>query len=288
MNISFKKVIFSLFLISVFFSCQDDDNSPNEKRDIITEEGNISIAALRDVNPNFSIENLAENGSSAVELLTDNQFKSITLEIVSVEGFAPSNFAKQTLLDFIEARLHKPNGVRIIEKSIPSPNIDNYSIQTVFGEIEAKNRTQFNTDSDLAIFVFFADEDNEDSSFDENMSSIVLGTAYLNTSLVIYKKTLMTLTQNNLSDLQRIEAGTLTHEFCHLLGLVNGPETPDIEDHESEEIDDDGNIAGNNHCNVLGCLMESEARFVRDMMGSLEVLQLDPLCIQDLQAIGGK
>jgi|GEM_PF-2817595 len=305
MNLDLKKGLIFLLLTLFLFACEKDDNSKNTDNDlnepIITESGSININALRRVNPNFKLENLAANGTSAIELLTDSKYKSITLEILSVEGFEPSEFAKQTLLDFIGARLNKPNGVKVIERSINSPGIDKYDVQNVFSEVEVINRTQFSNGSDLAIFVYFADKDNKGTNFEKDMNSAILGTAYLNTSFVIYKETINKIAANNASDIQNIEAGTLNHEFCHLLGLVNGPETPmskDQGDHEDFERDSDGVIVndtngkpkGNNHCDVEFCLMEANARLIRDMMGrgDLPILELDPKCIKDLQAIGGK
>lgn len=305
MNIFLKKVLVILLLLTTVFSCEEDDSSTSERENettnsagpIITENGDINLGAVKKANPNFKNENLRPNGAAAVDLLTDTTYKSLTLEIVSVKGFEPSILAKQTILGFIEERLNKPGGVKIIEKSIDAPGVDNYNVQTVFSKIEVQNRTQFSTDSDLAVFIFFADKDNEDSKIGEDMSSVILGTAYLNTSFVVYKETINKITKNNASDIQNIESATLNHEFCHLLGLVNSP-TEMQEDHEAFEIDDEGNTVtddsgmpkGNSHCDVEFCLMEANARLIRDMMGAgqLPILKLDPLCIKDLQAIGGK
>lgn len=255
---------------------------------IITENGNININAVRAVNPNFSLQNLSANGDAALELLNDDEFRSLTMQVVSVRGSEPSDFAKQTLLDFIEARLNKPDGVTIVETLIDSPNVDSYSIERIFADIEVEHRTQFNRGSNLTIFIFFADADNENTNFQGTNPSIILGTAYLNTSFVIYKSTLERLTRNAPAALPRIETTTLIHELCHLMGLVNTSEVPQQTEHEDTVVNDDGEEVGNNHCNVPFCLMEATARLIPDMMGSIEVLQLDPLCIQDLQAAGGR
>ncbi len=303
MNTIFKKVFFSIVLALTIIGCESDDNStltnnrgnereqeiiPNTSGPVIDTNGNINLASLRRVNPNFNLANLNELGSSARDLTTDNQFKSITLEIVSVEGFEPSEFAKQNLIQFISDRLNKPDGVTIVEQTIPAPDVEEYTVQTVFEQVEAPNRTQFNTEDNLAVFIFFADRDDEQTEFSDRFSSVILGTAYLNTSFVIYESTLIRFTGNNTSDLERVEAGTLNHEFCHLLGLVNSEFTPEQEAHESQAENEDGELEGNRHCDVPFCLMEASARLARDMMNNVNVLQLDPLCIQDLRAIGGK
>ncbi len=303
MNTFFKKVFFSIVLTLAIISCESDDNStasnnaenererviiPNTSGPIIDTNGSINLASLRRVNPNFNLANLNDLGSSARDLVRDNQFKSITLEIVSVEGFEPSEFAKQNLIQFISDRLNKPDGVTIVEQTIPAPDVEEYTVQSIFEQVEAPNRTQFNTEDNLAIFIFFADRDNAATEFSNRSSTVILGTAYLNTSFVIYESTLIRFTRNIPRILERVEAGTLNHEFCHLLGLVNSEFTPQQEAHESQIENEDGELEGNGHCNVPFCLMEASARLVTDMMNNVNVLQLDPLCIQDLRAIGGK
>lgn len=298
MAITFKKILFLLFF-AIFLACESDDgnadsntinnnNQPINNAPIIDDEGNINISELRRVNPNFNLENLMQLGASASDLARGNQFRSITLEVVSVEGFEPSEFAKQNLIQFIEDRLNKPDGVRIVEQTIPPLDVESFDVSSIFGSVEAVHRTQFNTEDDLAIFIFFADQDDVQSNFDGRSGTIILGTAYLNTSFVVYESTLRRLTQNVPNALERVQAGTLNHEFCHLLGLVNSEFTPEQQPHEDLAEDDNGELVGNNHCNVPFCLMEATARLSRDMMNNVNVLQLDPLCIEDLRAIGGR
>lgn len=279
-----------MFLLAVI-GCQSDDSArpiTNNNAPVIDEDGNINLNALNRVNPNFRMENLNQLGASAVDLASSDQYKSVTLEVVSVEGFEPSAFAKQNLIQFIEDRLNKPNGITVVEQTIPPLGVDSYTIETIFGEVEAVHRTQFSIDDNLAIFIFFADQDDEQTEFTNRESNFILGTAYLNTSFVIYESTLRTLTGNNPNDLERVQAGTLTHEFCHLLGLVNSDFTPQQQPHEDMVEDENGELEGNRHCDVRFCLMEATARFTTDMMNNINVLQLDPLCIEDLRAIGGK
>lgn len=292
-----QKLRFPFYLLTILItllgSCERDEDSRRpvgntNNAAVIDEEGNINLNALQRVNPNFRMENLMQLGASAVDLATDNQFKSITLEIVSVAGFEPSEFAKQNLIQFIEDRLNKPGGVNIIEKTIAAPNVENYTVETIFGEIEAPNRTAFTTAEDLAIFIFFADRDDEQTEFTTGESQIILGTAYLNTSFVIYQSTLQRLAGNDPTDVERVQAGTLNHEFCHLLGLVNSNFTPQQQPHEEMIENENGVLEGNRHCNVRFCLMEATARLTTDMMNNINVLELDPLCIEDLRAIGGK
>lgn len=291
MTTQIKKICLLLMFLLAVIGCQSDDSArpiTNNNAPVIDEDGNINLNALNRVNPNFRMENLNQLGASAVDLASSDQYKSVTLEVVSVEGFEPSAFAKQNLIQFIEDRLNKPNGVTVVEQTIPPLGVDSYTVETIFGEVEAVHRTQFSIGDNLAIFIFFADQDDEQTEFTNRESNFILGTAYLNTSFVIYESTLRTLTGNNPNDLERVQAGTLTHEFCHLLGLVNSDFTPQQQPHEDMVEDENGELEGNRHCDVRFCLMEATARFTTDMMNNINVLQLDPLCIEDLRAIGGK
>ena len=100
-----------------------------------------------------------------------------------------------------------------------------------------------------------------------------------------------------------VESATLNHEFGHLFGLVNIG-SPAVNDHEDIQLDENGdpvldgggNPVGNNHCDVDGCLMRAELQFGVGIMGMLESMAakglaiptLDPECILDLQANGGR
>ncbi len=309
MNSLYKKTILLAISTLMVISCGSDDSdnsgrelmppnslTPGKATDLFGADGSsINISELQRRNPNFNLENLNNTGTSNVDLLTSRKFRSVTLEIVSIAGSEPASSSINGLVNFMNQRLNKPDGIRVLQRSIPSPGFDSYSTRQVFEDIEVSSRTQFNTDTDISIFIFFADADNDQSSFVGDMGSVTLGTAYFNTSLVIYQSSLRKIVSNNSDRLADVEASTLRHEITHLLGLVNigtAMQTPheDFQRDEDGEIinDTDGNPIGNGHCNVPGCLMEANARLISDMMGGIEPLRLDPLCIQDLQAIGGK
>ncbi len=63
-------------------------------------------------------------------------------------------------MHFLNARLHKPSGISIIEREVPAQGLGTYSIEEV-RDIENNLRTQFSTDNTLDVFVFFAEESNE-------------------------------------------------------------------------------------------------------------------------------
>lgn len=246
-----------LFTSVLLVGCSnDDDNSPIESNQ----------------NPNKQ-----RLGASANDLLSDTNFKGLTVEIVSVQGSEPTTNAINLFKDFLEKRLFKPDGITINQRSIPSSGQSLFTIEKI-KQIENTNRTRFNEGDEIAVYIYFADGKNED----DTGSKVTLGTAYLNTSIVIYENTLRAVSTNPSAPmLSTIEAATLNHEFAHLLGLVNigtSLQSP----HE--------NTTSRGHCNVQSCLMESAIEFENGMMNMLGdgVPVLDPLCIADLQANGGR
>ncbi len=269
------KTFFKIIALTIFIiACNSDDSSKNQ---------------------NPRILNLQRTGDAANELLSATTHKSIILELVSVNGFEPKQEAIDNLTEFIQRRTFNPEGIEVIKRSIQSSNKQGLTIRQI-DSIEQENRTQLSTPSQHAIFIYFSDADakSEDPS-NENindflpMTSLVLGSAYRNTSMVIYENTLRQIVvrsgfENPDEVLTRVETFTLQHEFCHLLGLVNLG-TPLQSAHE--DVDDEGNP--NKHCNVRGCLMQANALFESNLMGSnINTLELDPLCIKDLQANGGR
>ncbi len=79
-----------------------------------------------------------------------------------------------------------------------------------------------------------------------------------------------------------LQATVMTHEFGHILGLVNNG-TPMLTDHQDE--------ANGKHCDVQDCLMNWAAE-TNNIVGALfntgQPAELDSQCINDLQANGGK
>ncbi len=222
--------------------------------------------------------NLKSIGASANDLLSDAKYANLHLEIVYEEGAQPTNAALNNLIDFINTYAHKSNITTSIT-SIPSQNKEKYTIQEV-ADIEAEYRTQYNEGNTIAVFIFYA---NGSSDKDEG-SAVVLGAAFRNTSMVIYQKTIMDVANKPSLTLEEVETATLQHEFGHLFGLIN-LETEDIHpNHEDSE--------NNNHCMVEDCLMNASVRFGNALLdrakSGKKMPVLDALCIEDLQAYGGK
>ncbi|MFD2564623.1 hypothetical protein [Aquimarina rubra] len=246
-----------LFTSLILVGCSDDDDN--------------------NLIPAIESPNVQPLGTSANDLLSDTNFRGVTIEIVSVQGFEPTTAAINTFRSFLEERLFKPDGITINQRTVSSSGLSPFNIEKI-KQIETTTRTAFNEGDEITVYIYFADGTNDA----DDGSRVTLGTAYLNTSIVIYESTLRNLSANpNAPMLSTIEAATLNHEFSHLMGLVNIG-TPLQSQHE--------NTVSRGHCNVQNCLMESAIEFGNGMMDMLGngVPELDPLCIADLQANGGR
>ncbi len=252
------KFNYFLSLISFFFiiSCSSDDNSGDNSDD-------------------FRAENIKSLGVSAGDLLSDSNFTSLTVEFAFTLGYRPLQETIDSFRVFLEERLNKPDGIIFIETEIITPFVDTQSI-TEIREIEADQRTQYTVGDDIAVFIYFthAKSDNDTES------TKTLGTAYYNTSMVVYEQTLRDLSSSQGFDLFILEETTVQHEFSHILGLVN---LRDDDIHENHEDPSHGS-----HCVVEDCLMYFASNKSQSFRNRSSVPVLDPLCIEDLQAKGGK
>ena len=225
--------------------------------------------------------NLKTLGASATDLLTEDKFTSMNIEIVYVDGNRPADEAISNFKNFLSKRAYKPDGIEVTLRSVPSSGKAPFDIEEI-AEIERNERTAYNVGDEIAIWIYFADGNNEKDTNEK----FVLGSAFRNTSMVIYEKTIKDFANRTGAPSRAIiEASTLNHEFGHLFGLVNlGTEM--VEDHEN--IDDEGKGA---HCTTQGCLMNASIEFgsgVVDLVNGTGVPELDQFCIDDLQAAGGK
>lgn len=278
-----KGSLLLLLTLGLFLGCSTDDNNGSSGSDDINKS-----------------QNLLAVGDSAHDILANDNFSNLLIQIAYVEGFRPTTEAMLTFESYLRDRTFKEN-IEIQYLLLPSPNQEDLTIQEV-ANLEEENRTAFNDGDTLAIYIYFADA--PDSDDDPDSGIVTLGSVYRNTSMVIYESTARALASNSfLVSLADVESSTLNHEFGHLFGLVNLG-TPTVNDHEDVQTDDNGdpvldaagNPVGNNHCNVSGCLMRAELQFGVGIMGMLEKMAakgqsipvLDPECILDLQANGGR
>ena len=257
-----KFVLLILFSTLALTACKDDDSDTNTP----------------DEDPNAA--NKLALGASSADLLSAGDFSRLVVELVYAEGFRPQQETINTFRDFLNQRLNKPGGITFVETVIDPPTGAPFNA-TEIREIEDANRTQFNNGNTIAVYVFFSNG----SAFGDTQTAFTLGTAYRNTSMVVYEKTLRDVSVDNPNfDLGVLEITTINHEFGHILGLTNILQDDIHTGHED--------AVNNKHCVVEECLMYFQAQSAtKEMMGRLSrenLPQLDPLCIEDLQAKGGK
>jgi hypothetical protein len=256
-----KIIVVATMVIALFISCSKQDST-----DMVSEEG-------------FSVNNNKKpTGSSSNDLLSDATFKSMVVELVFVEGFAPTAQAVNNFTSFLNARANKSGGITVLQRSIASPGKDTFTNQEI-AAIEDANRTKYNTASQIAVWALFIDG----ASASNTANSSVLGTAYRNTSFVIYEKTIQGLSDSPFEpDRSLIETTVVTHEFGHILGLTNLG-TPLQSNHEDPEHQ--------KHCVVESCLMYWSAESgsgISNMVSGGSAPKLDAQCLADLKANGGK
>ena len=177
----------------------------------------------------------------------------------------------------MENRLNKPLGITFEKRSIPSPGKTIYTIQDITN-IEKEHRQYYNSNNQIAIWAYFSD--GKSSSDSQQNNEVVLGTAYWNTSFVIYEKTIREysngVSQPNQSMLETI---VMNHEFGHIMGLTNFGSAMQS-NHED--------VAHPKHCNIESCLMYWNTVSLENLANLSSIPQLDSQCIADLRANGGR
>lgn len=207
-----------------------------------TDEGN-------NTKPINKSANLLSTGDSANDLLSNAKFDKLLIEIAYVDGFRPTQQAMDEFVAFLKLRTFKEN-IELIYTQLDSPNEESLTLEEI-ADLEGDNRTAYNNEKTLAVYIYFADAPSDDDDPDEDL--VTLGAVYRNTSMVIHEATIRDLAGKSvfISNAD-VETSTLNHEFGHLFGLVDLGTTP-VNDHEDPEAE--------NHCNVQGCLMRAELQF---------------------------
>lgn len=224
------------------------------------------------------VTNRQTTGSSANDLLSANTFKKVVIEIAYIEGFEPTETAKNIFKNFIENRTYKPEGIEFITKEIPSTAKTVYTLNEIV-DIEKEHRTTYNTNTTIAVWILFV---NGKSSRDTSSASI-LGSAYWNTSFVIYEETIQGLSDSAFEpERSLLESSVMNHEFGHILGLTNLG-TNLQSDHED--------VNHPKHCNEENCLMYWSAETsqgIGNLFSGGQTPRLDAQCLADLKANEGK
>ncbi len=256
--------------------------------------------------------NLRTTGDSANDILSNTNFDKMLIEVGYVSGFRPTDGAIAQFTDFLRQHTFKQDiEVRYLE--LDSPDEEDLELQEI-ADLEEENRTAYNDGRTLAIYIYFADAPSEGDDMSEGL--VTVGAVFRNTSMIIYKDTIIRLaSQSSFITVEDIESTTLNHEFGHLFGLVNlGTEM--VNPHETQSENEEGELVGNSHCDVAGCLMRAELqlggstgksrlassgltstcnlsgtsvlRMLQSKTGKGNTVALSTECMRDLQANGGR
>lgn len=226
-----------------------------------------------DVDPEPQFNSKAAPGDSAKSFLEGDQYTTLQIEVDYMEGYEPTQEGLNSLQTFLEERLNK-SAITISTTQIAARGQSSYTTEDITA-IEDEERDHYTEAGSTTLHAYFVIVDGEYSS------SNVLGIAYWNTSMAFFGKTINDIsgTPPTAPSRQQVEGTVFRHEVGHNMGLV-GNGTPTQSDHKTSE---------SAHCTTDGCLMEpavETGNIFQNFNG--EVPNLDQLCIDDLQANGGK
>lgn len=215
-------------------------------------------------------------GASARDLLSDENYTILNIEIQPIKNMNPDPQTITQLKTFLGALLKKTINVTV-NTEINSPGNGAYSPDFI-RNFEKNHRTSQTSGDTITIYALFMDG----NSSDDNGSGKVLGQAYWNTSIVLFEKTIQSLSGGiGKPTRTKLESAVLNHEFGHLLGLVNVG---------SNMVSGHQDSANGHHCNNQNCLMYwnvDTSNVVANILNS-PIPVLDQDCKNDLQSNGGK
>ena len=255
-GLSFFMIV--IFVTFIFQSCLDSMGPENPE-------------------PEQSYSHVQNPGTSANDFLADSSFSHLIVEVDYMPGYEPNSDALDSLKTFFQQRLNK-NSITIKEPTeITSRNQDSYSANDV-RDIESNERSTFSQGDTLA--AYFMIVDGEYSERD------LMGIAYFNTSNAFFGPAYDEASSGPGSiSRYRVEAISFRHEFGHLFGLVDVPNSG-TEMQEPHKDPDHGNHCDNDQCLMYYATQTTD--LIGNTVGDEGITPLDENCIADLQGNGGK
>ncbi|MBB4807130.1 putative Zn-dependent protease [Chryseobacterium defluvii] len=213
-------------------------------------------------------------GSSANDLLNNNRYNALVIEIQYMPGYAPDTNAIELVKNFLSTFLKKEGNISIVTREISGASASSLSADEIKA-IENTNRSSFTSGSTMAVSVIYTN-----GQYTENANT--LGIAYRNTSVALLGKTIHD-NSGGFGQVSRtkLEATVHEHELGHLLGLVDLGSSMQVNHKDS---------VNGSHCNNNNCLMyyASETTDILSFLNTNNIPQLDANCKADLKANGGK
>ncbi|MEX0845096.1 MAG: hypothetical protein WD022_07425 [Balneolaceae bacterium] len=257
MNISLRQIYLNILIISLMVltvSCLENPSGTDEQR------------YSHKLNP----------GISANDFLSDERFTKLEVELDYMQGYAPNADALDSLEAFLERRLNKVSVSILQPTEIPAAGQVSYTA-TDIRNLEAKHRNEFTRDSTLSAYMIIVDSHYKDGN--------VLGIAYYNTSSAFFGGTYDDVSGGFNEPSRRLtESISYRHEFGHLLGLVNIPNSGTNMQTNHQDTDH-GHHCTNNSC-LMYFAMEQAGLF--DQFFGESIPALDENCIADLRGNGGR
>ena len=145
-------------------------------------------------------------------------------------------------------------------------------------EIEEENRTEYSVETTLVAYLLFVDGDFLDDDGFRNITT--LGTSLYNSSAAFFGETIQQISGPLDFDPDQwfVESLTISHQFGHLMGLVNN---------QTEMVDDHHDSFNEYHCANELCLMHfltNSSQFF-DTQFPDEIPGFDDFCLNDLQVL---
>lgn len=210
------------------------------------------------------------------DFLKDDTYTTLNVEM-GFGGLQPSDKAISHLRFFLEGLLNKPGGVNIITHTIPAPGEEEVIDLAKLKSIETFQRKENTKGKILTVWIMFLNSEYLDDN-EKQVMSIPYGPS----SIAVFGESELSLLRFDMPSRASLEKYILTHEFSHLLGLVDGGTSMAT----SHKADGHGN-----HCSNTKCLMHwdpSTSLVLSDLLGEDVVPTLDVACRDDLKAAGGK